>query len=256
MIPTSVLPLLAPVGAFVVDVVHPSVPKGRPGLRVVEGEVHMGLAFRARLASAGPDAPHAPIGLTVRDAVLAMLDGETARRRQHAAHVSQRAAMRPETTLGRTMADAAERGRGAASQIQTARDMVALAWTSPMPSILPPDLVRILSGWNGARTLAVTACGMALSPAEPRILATQGRCETEIVWEARTAEDVGLGHSPPLAVVAMLEALACRLRTNRKNSERVMRDVPSNPSALRTAASLSMLRERVDRIAREHVTTF
>jgi len=255
MIPNDVLPRLSPIGAFVVDVVHPSLPKGRPGLRIVEGEVSLGIAFRARIASAALDAPHAPIGLTVRDAVLGMLGMLAARGREHAAHVSRHAAARAETTLGRTMADAADRGRGAASQIEVTRDAVATVWPVATPSILPPDLVRVLSGWTGARSLSISACGMALSPMEPRILVTQGRCETEIVWEARTVEDVGIGHSPSLAVAAMLEARAGRTRTNKKNDASVMREVPGNPSALRTAASLSMLRERVERIARAHTTT-
>lgn len=252
MIPSAIPSILAPVGAVIVDLVHPSGGAARPGVRILDGALHLGLAFSARLAADTESARHARVAQTPRDAVVAMLAGHAERLRERAGRLAQHAAGHASPTLGRTVGIAAGDARRIAAEMDALGAAVAVAWPVAAAPILPPELVRVLASWDATRSMTLTACGMAVEPLAPRLVVGNGAVDTCVMWEARTPEDVGIGHSPAFAVDAMLEARGMRLRTSPRNNLLVVREVPGNPQAARHAAAILVMRERVRLIALAH----
>lgn len=249
MIPSHVAHALAPIGAISLDIVHPSGPAARPGLRIHDGAMHLGLAFSARFMADPESAKSARVVQTPREAVLHMLAAHAERLRARGARLAHHAVSHASATLGRTVGGAADDARRIASQMEALHTSVGAAWQEPMTPVLPPELVRVLAAWDATRTMTLSACGMATDPTAPRVVIGGGEVETHVVWEARTPEDIGMGHSAALAVDALLEARAMRLRTSPRNNHTVVRDVAGNPGAARHAAAILVMRERVRTIA-------
>ncbi len=251
MIPSTIPSILAPIGAVLIDLVHPSGGAARPGVRILDGALHLGLAFSARLAADPESARHARVAQSPRDAVLAMLAVHAERLRERAGRLAQHAAGHASPTLGRTIGVAANDARRIAAEMEALGEAVAVAWPVATTPILPPELVRVLARWDATRSMTLTACGMAVDPLAPRLVIGNGVADTHVMWEARTPEDVGLGNSPALALDAMLEMRSMRMRTCR-NHHLIVREVPGNPQAARHAAAILVMRERVRLIALAH----